>query len=225
MNSTTSRSKKSPSSKARRKPERGCVRRTSRSISPRGGASVPASRRRNQTKRLVSSLAPLAAAGRSDTAALLREFRAWRASLPTALERDTMLMPDVIAETVVQEVEQFLGEELPARYAVWLAAKAELCYSARRQFYRTLRRSGNASREWLGVYMRHWLDSLLGLERPDLHHCLPREFGNGRQLPHGLHPRINRRGFIRDLLPNSRGWDAARVTRHFRWAWLLRVAA
>ncbi|HXT41355.1 MAG TPA: hypothetical protein VN887_15200 [Candidatus Angelobacter sp.] len=36
------------------------------------------------------------------------EFRAWRASLPTALERDTLLMPDAIAESVVQEAERFL---------------------------------------------------------------------------------------------------------------------
>ena len=71
-----------------------------------------------------------------------------------------------------------------------------------------------------GVFMRHWLNSLLGLERPDLHRCRPMEFSDGRQLPPGLHPRINRRGFIRDLLPNPRAWDAAQVTRHFRWAWL-----
>jgi hypothetical protein len=68
--------------------------------------------------------------------------------------------------------------------------------------------------------MRHWLAALLGLERADLHQCLPVEFGNGRKLPHGLHPRINRRGSIPDLLPNPRAWDAARVTRNHRWAWL-----
>ena len=202
--------KKSPSSKGRRKPERGCVRSTSRSTSQRQRASgLPAISRR------IAS----AAAGRSDTAALRKEFRAWRASLPTALERDTLLMPDVIAENVVGEVAQFLGEEFPARYAIWLAAKAELCYSARRQFYRRLR-GRDDPRAWLSVFMRHWLASFLHLERPDLYDCLPREFGNGRQLPQGLHPRINRRSLIRDFLPNPRGWDAARVTRHFRWAWL-----
>jgi len=207
MKSSLAHPKKSPSSPARRKSPVGprCrVAQTSRSS--RSGERNGAAQQRRPTT-------------------LRRKFRAWRASLPTALERDTLLMPDVIAENVVREVELFLGEEFPARYAVWLATKAELCYSARRHYYRTLRRSGNAAREWLCVYMRHWLDSLLGLERPDLHHCLPREFGNGQQLPPGLHPRINRRGLVPDLLPQPRAWDAARVTRHHRWAWLLRAAA
>ena len=74
---TISRPKESPSLQARRKPERGCVLRTSRSTSKHPRASGSSTR----SRRIVP--------------ALRREFRA---SLPTALERDTMLMPDVIAE-------------------------------------------------------------------------------------------------------------------------------
>lgn len=37
-----------------------------------------------------------------------REFRAWRGSLPTALERDTLLWPEVIAESVVAEASRYL---------------------------------------------------------------------------------------------------------------------
>ncbi len=208
MNSTNSHPKKSLSSQVQRKSP----------VGPRCRAAQ-ASRSSRCDERNNG------AAQQRRPTSLHHEFCAWRAALPAGLERDTLLWPEVIAETVVQEVEHFLGEELPVRYAVWLAAKAELCYSARRQFYRKLRSSGNAAREWLCVYMRHWLDSLLGLERPDLHRCLPVEFSNGRKLPHGLHPRINRRGFIRDLRPYPRAWDAARVTRHHRWAWLLHAAA
>ena len=38
---------------------------------------------------------------------LRQEFRAWRASLPAGLERDTLLVPEWIAESVVQEAETF----------------------------------------------------------------------------------------------------------------------
>jgi hypothetical protein len=42
---------------------------------------------------------------------LRQEFRAWRASLPTALERETLLTPEWVAECVVQEVERFLNAD------------------------------------------------------------------------------------------------------------------
>src|SRR5438093_7967462 len=40
-------------------------------------------------------------------------FRIWRASLATPLERETLLMPDAIAESVVTEASSFLNTELP----------------------------------------------------------------------------------------------------------------
>ena len=185
MNSTASRPKKSPSSKAK--------------ATNRKGA---------KTQRPRSSLRA-------------SESLRFKETLRPGIERDTPLMPEAIAESVCAEAGQFLDEEMPARYVAWLAAKAERCYSARhRHFYKLMRGSGNAPRDWLYVFMRHWLANLLGLERPDLYRCLPPEFGNGRKLPHGRHPRIHRQGFIPNLLPNARSWNAARVTRHFRWAWL-----
>ena len=45
-------------------------------------------------------------------------------SLPTQLERDTLLTPEWIAESVVQEVERFLKADLPDGFAERLAAKA-----------------------------------------------------------------------------------------------------
>ena len=202
MNPTPASRKNPPAPKARRKIPVGprCrAARTSRP-SPRGGRKNGAAQPRLATLRA--------------------EFRAWRASLPTPLERDTLLMPEVIAENVVREVEQFLGEEIPVRYLGWLAAKAERCYAGHRQFHKLMRGRGDAPRDRLHVFMRHWLAGLLGLERPDLLACLPMGFSNGSKLPHGRHPRINRRGFIRDLLPHPRPWDAARVTGNRRWAWL-----
>jgi hypothetical protein len=143
--------------------------------------------------------------------------------LRPGLERDTELMPWLIAESVSDEVSRFLDVELPARYAVWLEAKAEVCYLRHRHFRKLMRGRGNAPRDWLYAFMRHWLGSLLQLERPDLCCCLPMSFAMGERLPQGAHPRVNRLGGRPDLLPAPRGWNASLVTRHRSWAWLART--
>jgi len=148
----------------------------------------------------------------------------WRAALPEGIERDTLLMPLAIAESVCGEVSCFLHLDLPERYAIWLEAKAHRCYSAHRHFYKLMQAGGNVARERLYMFMRHWLASFLHLERLDLYHCLPATFSNGKRLPPGNHPRINHGAGFSRWLPASRDWDAARVTRHHRWAWL-RAAA
>lgn len=144
----------------------------------------------------------------------------FHADLRPGLEQDTELMPWLIAETVCAEVEHFLAVVLPDRYAVWLDAKAERCYSGRRQFYKLMQGRGNAARDRLYMFMRHWLASFLHLERPDLFRCLPVSFGNGQRLPAGQHPHSNGTGTPARPLPAPRDWDASRVTRHHRWAWL-----
>lgn len=142
----------------------------------------------------------------------------FKENLRPGFERDTQLMPWLIAESVCDEVARFLDVELPARYVVWLDAKAERCYSTRRHFYKLMRGKGNRGRDWLYCFMRHWLASLLKLERLDLYHCLPENFGNGRRLPPGTHPRIPRRSFVARL-PSPRKWDERRVLQNHRWHW------
>lgn len=149
----------------------------------------------------------------------------FRATLRPGLERDTLLMPWLIAETVCDQVSQYLDVELPDRYAVWLDAKAERCYSGRRRFYKLMRGRGNAPRDWLYVFMRHWLANMLYLERPDLVRCLPVDFSYGKPLPSGKHPRINRVVTYSRWLPAPRDWDESQVTRHHRWAWLAQDGA
>jgi hypothetical protein len=63
------------------------------------------------------------------TAENRRDWRRFRPTLRPGLERDTQLMPWLIADTVCGEVAHFLGVEIPARYADWLDAKAERCYA------------------------------------------------------------------------------------------------
>jgi hypothetical protein len=144
----------------------------------------------------------------------------WRTEARTPLEYDTALMPDVIAEGIVREVERFLGVTIPPRYIFWLAAKAEKCYQPGRHFTKRMRSAD--CRAYLKMFMRHWLDALLGMERPDLHACLPVSFCLGRPLPCELHPRMNRRGPIPDLLPNPCEWDASRITTSRQWRWLVK---
>lgn len=159
-----SRPKKSPSSKARRKRPAGLRCRANKSPAPlRGGRNGAA--------------APRAAA------TLRREFRAWRASLPTALERETLLMPEAIAASVVQEAERFLGAELPGSFTGRLAAKAELLYARHRHFHQAVNRPGNAGRENLYMFMRHWTAGWLKRERSALYKRLPASFAMGQRLP------------------------------------------
>jgi hypothetical protein len=158
------------------------------------------------------------APGRSGPKAKPDEWPEVRAALRAGLERDTLLMPWIIADSVCAEVSRFLDVDLPGRYVVWLDAKAELCYSARRRFHKLMRSRGNAGRDWLYVFMRHWLASLLRLERPDLCRRLPADFGSGRRLAHGRSPRGSVTGPFRNFICAPRDWNPARVTRHHRWA-------
>ena len=84
-----------------------------------------------------------------------REFRTWRASLPTQLERETMLVPQWIAENVVQEVDRFLNAHLPDNFAARLAARAHHLYPRHEHFHKGLNRPGNRGRENLLMFMRH----------------------------------------------------------------------
>src|SRR5664279_2578533 len=155
MNATTSPKKKSPSSNRRRRGNESLTKtkeiNTPESlrlltwsptniankspVGPRcraaqtGGASAPASRS------LRSATIPKPARQEPRPTSLRQEFRAWRASLPTALERDTLLMPDVIAENVVQEVEGFFKADLPDNFAKRLAAKAHHLYPRHKHFH------------------------------------------------------------------------------------------
>jgi len=116
--------------------------------------------------------------------ALLRaEFRAWRSSLPTPLERETLLLPEAIAESVVQEAERFLKAELPADYAARLTAKAHHLYPRHEHFHKMLNRPGNRGRDNLYVYMRHWTASWLKREGRRLFQRLPYSYCLGRRLP------------------------------------------
>ena len=152
MNSTTSRPKKSRSSKAR-KPKR---------TAPRAPSS-PRSRKS-------------AVEDKDSPAAIRAAFRKWRAALPTQLERETLLWPEVVADRVVHEVRVYLHAEVPAEFPARLAAKAYFLYDHNRLFRARLRLPGNAGRDTLYSLMRHWTASWLKRECRDLFDRLPEQF-------------------------------------------------
>lgn len=104
-------------------------------------------------------------------------------SLPTALERETLLCPEWVAETVVREAERFLKADLPPGYVARLAAKAEHLYPRHSQFGRLLRRADG--RDKLRSFMRHWMCAFLHRDRSPLGRRLPREYAWGAPLPSG----------------------------------------
>jgi hypothetical protein len=128
------------------------------------------------------------------------------------------MVPLWIAESVCAEAARFLGEDLPARYAEWLAARAERCYRGIAHFRRSMQARGTGGRDNLRMFMRHWLASLLLLERPDLYRALPPAFDLGLPLPPGTRPRVNHRSSL--PLPKALAWNPDRVLQHRHWRFL-----
>jgi len=172
-----SRPKKSPSSKARKVGTARCAvraadqRRNGRTAErARAAQNPPAGERPGTLQRDVPTT-------------LRREFRAWRDSLPTPLERETLLMSDAIAESVVAEASRFLNAESPANFSERLAAEAHYLYPRHQHFHKVLNRPGNRGRDNLYLYMRHWTASWLKRERSSLYKHLPWSYANGKNLP------------------------------------------
>lgn len=99
------------------------------------------------------------------------------------IETDTPILPLVIAVSVVDSVSGFLKVELPESLSDRLAAKAERIYQVNPWFRRRIRGQGNAGRDSMYVFMRHWLYGILERESPRLAARLPASFANGMPLP------------------------------------------
>ncbi len=80
----------------------------------------------------------------------------------------------------------FLGEALPQDWARRLVTKADTVYQHNERFRRMMRASGTAGRDWLWVFMRHWLAARLYKHRPDLYARLPASYAKGEPLPDAM---------------------------------------
>jgi hypothetical protein len=101
----------------------------------------------------------------------------------TRIEEDTPIVPRGVAEQVCEEASLWLGEAFPREWVMELAEHANVVYQHNVRFRRLLRRDGDAGRDSLRAFMRHWLCGLLASRRPDLCQRLPGNYAAGRDLP------------------------------------------
>ena len=106
------------------------------------------------------------------------------------ISEETVILPVVVAGAVIHELTLYLhgkGIELKANdnLANKLADKAEHCYTKNPAFRRRLQSQANrgqAGRDWLYAFMRHWLSA----EFPHgslVHRNLPYNFCVGKAAP------------------------------------------
>lgn len=125
-------------------------------------------------------------------------------------------LPWVVAESVCDEAGRYLGVNIPRQRARWLTEKAEICFQRNPRFRKQIRAAGNTGMSYLRMYMRHWLASMLHVERPDLTQRLPYEYAWGKALPPGQAPRVPRHR----RLYRHRDWKASRVWQSPCWSFL-----
>ena len=114
---------------------------------------------------------------------------------PKQIERDTCIMPDLIAENVInrlaaylttyhnrQDLAMLLLRESP-NIVNYLANKAERAYQLGTAWQRQIK--GKGGKETLHRFMQHWLSSYLKSNLPTIHGLIPREYYEGIPLPKG----------------------------------------
>ena len=99
------------------------------------------------------------------------------------MEETTPLVSHSAAEGVWNEAVLWLGTPLPRSWISYLADRAETIYAHNPRFRRLLGQKGNAGREWLWSFMRHWMWALIQQHRPEQHRRLPTAYSIGRELP------------------------------------------
>jgi len=114
---------------------------------------------------------------------------------PKQIERDTCIMPDIVAENVInrlaaylatyhnrQDLAMLLLRESP-NIVNYLADKAERAYQLSTTWQHQIK--GKGGKETLRRFMQHWLSSYLKSNLPVVHGLIPREYYEGIPLPKG----------------------------------------
>lgn len=99
------------------------------------------------------------------------------------IQNDTPIVPRAVAEAVWQEARVHLQAELPRAWVRRLALRANLVYQRNARFRALIRKNGDAGRDWLWAFTRHWLAPMIWKQHSDLHSRLPAEYAIGRALP------------------------------------------
>ena len=99
------------------------------------------------------------------------------------IDETTPIIPRAIAEGVCEEAGVWLQQPLPRRWVRELVAHANTVFARNAQFRRKVCGQGNAGRDWLWMFMRHWLAALLKNRRPQGFARLPAGYPAGGDLP------------------------------------------
>lgn len=99
------------------------------------------------------------------------------------IQNATPIAPRAAAEAVWQEARVYLKAELPRAWVRRLTVRANMVYQRNARFRALLCKDGDAGRDWLWAFTRHWLAALIWEQQGDMHSRLPAEFLVGRTLP------------------------------------------
>lgn len=81
-------------------------------------------------------------------------------TLTAWLPENPALVPEAVAEGVLEEASAQHRKPLPREWAAELVQRAQLHAQTNPRFRRLLRLPGDESRDWLWSFMRHWLEAL-----------------------------------------------------------------
>jgi hypothetical protein len=99
------------------------------------------------------------------------------------IQNDTPVVPRAVAEAVWEEATVYLLVELPRAWVRRLAVRAQMAYHRNAHFRRLLHQNGDAGRDWLWAFTRHWLAAMIHERRPRLFPRLPHGYSLGGALP------------------------------------------
>jgi hypothetical protein len=99
------------------------------------------------------------------------------------IERDTSIVPDAVAKAVWHEASAWLDVELPREWIRRLAVRADVIYFHNPRFRRKIRGQDNTGRDWLWMFVRHWLAAMIRRRSPQLYARLPASYSAGCDLP------------------------------------------
>ena len=102
------------------------------------------------------------------------------------IERDTPIVPGAVAQAVWQEASAWLDVELPREWIRRLAVRADVIFFNNPRFRQKIRGQGDSGRDWLWMFVRHWLAAMIRKRSPQLYARLPASYSAGGDLPdHG----------------------------------------